>query len=244
MFFHKSRERRGIRAWWHFGTESRACLKVEFYWLSPRFGVSLESSDDGWDISLRLPPFALYVSLDGFRLWQPIARIYTALDGKQYPIPDRREFDFNVYDWTIRLTLWGRWGEWRAVDPWWIRGVSLNIPDVVFGRTNYTAEELALVPCHVPMPEGKYPAVCKIERCTWKRPRWFARTENRAWLDIPKGIPHAGKGENSWDCGDDGLYGIGGSSVDDAIQWARASVLESRRRYGHASDKAMREALA
>jgi DNA (cytosine-5)-methyltransferase 1 len=120
-------------------------------------------------------------------------------------------------------------GEWRAVDPWWIRGVSID---------------LALVPCEVPMPEGKYPAVAKVERCTWKRPRWFGRTEIRAWLDIPKGIPHAGKGENSWDCGDDGLFGIGGASIDDAIENARRSVLRSRERYGNASDDTMREALA
>lgn len=245
MFFHKSRERRGIRAWWHFGgDDSRACIGVEFYWLSPRFGVTVESDDDGWNISLRIPPLALYVSLERLGLWQPIARIYTSPDGKQYPIPDHREFDFNIYDWTIRLTPWGRWGEWNAVDPWWIRGVSLNLPDAVLGRTKYTAEELALVPCSVPMPEGVYPAVAKIERCTWKRPRWFALVRTSAWLDIPKGIPHAGKGENSWDCGDDWLYGIGGVSVDDAIENARRSVLRSRERYGNASDEAMREALA
>jgi hypothetical protein len=244
MFFHKSREKNGIRTWWHFGTESRACLRAEFYWLSPRFGVSVESSDDGWDFSLRVPPLALYVSLDGFGLWQPIARIYTAPDGKQYPIPDRREFDFTVHDWAIRFTPWGRWGEWRAADPWWIRVLSIDLKDLVLGRLTYKAEELALVPCQVPMPEGNYPAVAKVQRVTRGRTRWFKRTGQEVDLSIPKGIPFAGKGENSWDCGDDGLFGLSGNSIDDAIRRAQASVTERRQRYGHASDDAMREALS
>lgn len=44
-----------------------------------------------------------------------------------------------------------------------------------------------------------------------------------------------GKGENSWDCGEDGLYGCGseGSSLEDAITKTVSIVLRNRRKYGH-----------
>lgn len=246
MFWHTSRERRGIRAWFYLGQRDRGrkCVGVEFYWLSARFGAAVECDDEGWNLSLRVPPFALYVSLEGFRIWQPIERIYTADDGRQFPIPARREFGFYISDWCVRLTPWGRWGEWRAADPWWIRGVSFDIKDAVLGKRTYHAEELALVPVVVPMPEGQYHAVATVKRVTRGRTRWFKRTGREVSLDIPKGIPFAGKGENSWDCGDDGLFGIGGDSIDAAIANAQRSVTNRRQRYGHASATAMREALS
>lgn len=242
MFAHKSRERNGIRAWWHMG--QRACIGVEFYWLSAYFGVTVGSDDDGWNISVRIPPFALYLSLDHIGLWQPKkTHIFTWDNNRQVELPDRREFDFSISDWTIRLTPWGRWGEWVSVDPWWIRGLTLDLKRLVLGRTTYAAEELALVPCDVPMPEGYYQAVAKVQRVTRGRERWFKRTAQEVQLEIQRGIPFAGKGENSFDCGDDGLFGISGDSIDDAIRRARESVLRSRALYGHASDESVRVAL-
>lgn len=245
MFAHASREKHGFRWWWHLSTERKhRCIAVEFYWWSARFGCSIGSDDDGWNVSVRVPPFALYLSLEGLPLWQPIARIYEAPDGRKLPIPDRRECEFTIHDWTIRFTPWGRWGEWRAKDPWWIRGVSIDLKDIVLGRITYEAEELALVPCRVPMPEGNYSAVAKVQRVTRGRTRWFKRTGQEVDLQIPKGIPFAGKGENSWDCGDDGLFGIGGDSIDGAIRNAQQAVTRARERHGHASEATVREALA
>lgn len=243
MFVHASRERRGIRAWWHVG--DRSCVAVEFCWLSPRFGITVGTDDEGWNLSVRIPPLALYVSFEGFGLWRPMVKhVFTWDNNREVWLPDRRESDFYVSDWRVQFTPWGRWGEWRACDPWWIRGVSIDIKKLILGRITYEAEALALVPCHVPMPEGNYSAVAKVQRVTRGRTRWFKRTGKVVTLDIPKGIPHAGKGENSWDCGDDGLFGISGDSVDDAIRRAQESVTESRRRHGHASDEAVLEALA
>ena len=244
MFWHASKEKRGIRFWWHFN--KRACLAVEFYWWSFRFGFSVGPDDEGWNLSLRIPPFALYVSLEGMGLWQPRRKVIATWDGdREVWLPDTREFSLTIHDWSIRLEIWGRWGEWRRADPWWIRGIHFDLRDLVLGRQSCETEEIdSGINCYIPMPEGLYPAIAKVERRTWKRSRWFSRTRTSVWLDIPKGIPHAGKGENSWDCGDDGLYGIGGDTLENAIQRARESVLESRRRYGNASDEAMKAARA
>lgn len=245
MFAHSTREKHGVRWWWHLNSAKRPrCIGVEFYWWSARLGVTIGTDDEGWNLSLRLPPFALYLSLEGLGLWQPRAKhIFTWDNNREVWLPDRREFDFYVSDWTIRFTPWGRWGEWHARDPWWIRGASFDACQFVLGRRVYDAEELALVPCEVPMPEGTYPAVAKVQRVTRGFARWFKRVGTEVTLSIPKGIPFAGKGENSWDCDDDGLFGIGGDSIDDAIRSAQDAVKSRRQRYGHASPESIKDAL-
>lgn len=245
MFTHSSREGHGVRWWLHYGQNSRSCIHVEFYWWSRFCGISFGPDYDGWNLSLRFPPFAFYLSLEGVGLWQPQRKCIATWDNnREFWLPDRREFDVSVSDWTLRFTPWGRWCGWNSRDPWWIRGLSLDLRRLVLGKRVYVAEELALVPCHVPMPEGNYPAVAKVQRVTRGFQRWFKRTGQEVDLSIPKGIPYAGKGENSWDCGDDGLFGIGGDSIDHAIARAQESVNESRRRHGHASEETVREALS
>lgn len=245
MFTHHSRERHGIRWWWHLRSERKSSvIGVEFYWWSFRFGASVSTDDEGWNTSLCVPPFALYLSLEGLGLWQPQEKhIFTWDNNREVWLPAKRECSFSIYDWTIRLEPWGRWGEWRKSDPWWVRGVSFDIRRAVLGKRVYIAEEMALVPCVVPMPEGEYAAVAKVQRVTRGFSRWFKRTGIEATLNIPKGIPFAGKGENSWDCGDDGLFGIGGNGIDDAIANAQRSVTERRERYGRPSLESIRESL-
>lgn len=99
----------------------------------------------------------------------------------------------------------------------------------------------------VPMPEGNYPASVTLERSTWGRKRWpwGRKVQYSTDLEIPGGIPHPGKGENSWDCGDDGLYSIyapvrqGVQGLGDpqlAAIDAAQSVLMSRVKYGRGFD--------
>ena len=246
MFTHSSKEKHGLRWWCHLRSGTRpSAVAVEFYWWSFRFGASVSTDDDGWNISLCVPPFAFYLSLEGLGLWQPREKhIFSWDNNREVWLPSRRECDFYISDWTIRLTPWGRWGEWRKVDPWWVRGVSLDLRRMVLGKRVYESEELALVPCVIPMPEGDYRAVAKVKRVTRGFSRWFKRTANEVTLDIPKGIPFAGKGESSYDCDDDGLFGISGSSIDDAIRRAQDAVNDSRRRYGHATADTIAEALS
>lgn len=129
--------------------------------------------------------------------------------------------------------------EWRSSDPWWRKAICLHVVDWILGRQRYertTGEKFQVV---VPMPEGCYLAMATPERCVWRR-RWYVPVKVResVWLEIPGGIPHAGKGENGWDCGDDGLCGIGGKNTEDAIANAVRSSLKDRRRYGLASSGA------
>lgn len=139
---------------------------------------------------------------------------------------------------------WVRKNEWRSADPWWRKDLSLRIVDWLIGRSRCdvtTGDPLSVV---VPMPEGCYRATATKETRAWRR-RWYwpERRAESVTLSLPVGIPFAGKGENSWDCGDDGLYGIGGDTVEDAIANAVRTVLRSRRRYGFDSMGSGREPI-
>lgn len=127
---------------------------------------------------------------------------------------------------------WVRLDEWRARDPWWRKRIRLELVDWVLGRSRCTTEEEPLGDVVIPMPEGCYPAKATRETRTWRRRFGITKTRESVWLDIDGCIPYSGKGENSWDCGDDGLCGIGGDTLEKAIGNAVASALKSRRRYG------------
>ena len=241
------REKHGVRWFCHFRHPNE--IKVEFYWWSRSCHASIDVSDEDWTLALAFPPFSLYLSLAGFGLWKPKEKhIFTWDHNREVWLTDQRECQLAIHDWTIRFVLWGRSMEWRAVDPWWIRGISLNLPDLVLGPHRHVLmTDREGIPVQIPMPEGVYHGTAKFERRTWKRPRWRAKTRLFTSVDVPNGgIPHAGKGENSWDCGDDGLCGwsVEGHALERAIAHGVETVLVARRRYGMPSDESMRAAGA
>jgi len=113
---------------------------------------------------------------------------------------------------------------------------SMNFLNLLFGKWKYTERTVEERDVVIPMPEGNYPAKVKIFESAWKRPRWFPQKMIRASVDIKDDqlIPFPGKGENSWDCGMDGLRGMTcpEKTVEAAIGAVVGSVLRSRRRYG------------
>lgn len=246
MFWHHSREgRTGWRAWWHFN--DRSCFHTEVNWWTHFCHLNVEVTDEGWKFSIAVPPVAIWLCLDGFGLWQPKRKhVFTWDNNREVWLTDRREFNLAVHDWTIRFVPWGRWGEWVTADPWWIRGVSFNLPDVLLGRHRYARETVRRdMQVPIPMPEGCYWGTASFERATWKRPRWFRMTRLSTKVDVAKGVPFAGKGENSWDCGDDGLFGysVEGHDLDKASAHGVEVVLSQRRKNGMPSQQAITEAL-
>jgi hypothetical protein len=89
-------------------------------------------------------------------------------------------------------------------------------------------------PVTIPMPEGNYPGTMVREERTWKRKRspWIAQRRTDYWVEIPDGIPTPGKGENSYDCCDDAIFGTGGSSPAVAIANVTKAALRQREKYG------------
>ncbi len=140
-----------------------------------------------------------------------------------------RFFD-NAIWWSFLKFDWG----WSSKMPKWMDG-NFHPIDFLFGRMKCETEILGTFEVVIPMPEGSYPATVKLEERTWKRPRlpWKDTVRKSADVRMKEGIPHEGKGENSWDCGKDALFGINtkAETIEEAIAETVKAVLKSRRRY-------------
>jgi hypothetical protein len=199
------------RAWWGpFHAEWRAFTKD--------FGFKVHHLGGAFTIFFQ---FGLYTLVVGFRELSFFSSNETGIS-------------WRGEDGTLCLDVLTRTGEWRSRDPWWRKGIHINVPDLLLGRAKFSTVPLETEEVLIPMPEGCYPATVKMEQSTWARPRWFAKRVVRADIDIPKAIPHEGKGENSWDCDEDATYGLcaPAANVEEAIGIVVGSVLRSRRRYG------------
>lgn len=131
-------------------------------------------------------------------------------------------------------------GRWSRTDPWW-RRQTIN-KHTILGRQRTETETLDSGTTSVPMPEGAYPALWTRTRHTSHYVGRLGRLRDRVlgprqsapsiMLDIPGGIPVQGKGENSWDCGMDGIFGTSGRSIEDAVGNTVSAALRGRERYG------------
>jgi hypothetical protein len=226
----------------------RRCGTLEIEWSIPSgsswgWGVTFGGGDSGSDLDARFTVpwlLSLYLSLGNvFRLYR---------FGTDFDRGHDRDISLRVFDGAIWWSVWvGSMASWSRDYPWcrWWRQGSFHFATLL-GPQRYSCETIkANIPVRIPMAEGVYVGTAKIEQQIWKRPLWFATRRVSTWIDVPNGIPFAGKGENSWDCGDDGLFGCGveGESVEQAIGHFIASVLTSRRRYGMPSADAITHAV-
>lgn len=213
MHYHHQNLSRGKSPIWHHG---RAWLgQLQWEWCvfhRPRFSLSIGRRH----LTLCLLVCSLYV------VWKD--------DGEF----ERRGFELAIHDGKIWIEHpWIRQGEWRRNDPWWKKQIVISVVDLLLGKHRFSSTETELPDVFVPMPEGSYRAKAKLVQRRWmRRFGWFRKMRDDYELSVDGGIPFAGKGENSWDCGDDGLWGCGGTSVENAIAQGVESVLTDRRKRG------------
>jgi hypothetical protein len=136
-------------------------------------------------------------------------------------------------DVSLRWQFGGDTMSWSSKTPKWKNG-SFSLTDFILGKRKYTEGDQEVHRVKIPMPEGAYDATVALGVDRWERPRWFPLVIRRTRVDVPLGIPFPGKGENSWDCGEDASFGFTGpaENVADAIGKMVASVLDKRRRHG------------
>lgn len=144
-------------------------------------------------------------------------------------------------------------GYWSRDQPWW-RSFGVSRTDIL-GRNRVERTEIDSGAVRVPMPEGNYDATYKTEQWVRRHVRYPGKA--RDWfgvqsgistsVDIPGGIPVEGKGENSYDCGMDGTFGITAPGrVEQVVGTLVGSVQRDRNRYGgpHDLDRPMTVAEA
>lgn len=208
-------------------------------WHSWEVEVSLNHyGDTAVGISMGLGLFWLHICTENRKLYRWLEPITKRKDQKY---TNGRVVGISFHDRTLWLKLWSDPMEHRRVDPkWW--DTAVHFDDLILGKVQYTRETLKEGETEIHMPEGTYPASYKVEKATWRRPRWpWSKTLTDVWFDIPVGIPHDGKGENSWDQGMDATFGIGtwwDGNIYQAAKRVALRCIETRSRRGDLNDPA------
>lgn len=242
-------ERWKIKGWPYMGRiffwwKGREVFNYEWHlWsLTCGFGVGFGGEcHDKLKIHFAVPPFSFYWGFRSdlvgkFMKSQRLQKWSDRFGGRGWKAEYSgfHLFDIRIFDkaiwWDFLRSDWG----WSREMPKWMHGCWHPL-DTIFGKMKYTKTVLGHHEVQIPMPEGRYPGTVEMDYCTWKRPRlpWYSQKSYSAYVAVDVGIPHEGKGESEYNCGEDALFGVsrGARTVEEAIAAMVQAVLEARRKY-------------
>jgi len=203
------------------------CLSVELEVPTKSFGFSLQLGPNDIIFSFKLCPFfSLYISLEDPIVYRIMKKWSDKYEG--------RVIEFSIHDWTLWWKMWTDPHSWTNTTPKWKDG-NFNILDFFFGRDKYTRKDLYSADLDLELSERTYKVSVIMHEDTWKRPRWPIPAKLiRADLEPDIPIPTPGKGENSWDCGEDATFSMTcqASTPEEAIIKLRDDILRDRKKYG------------
>jgi hypothetical protein len=200
------------------------------------FGINGGDCRDNLTFHFACWLFSIYISV---KFHQFNVGRWAKCDKEKFFIYEEREFALSIHDGGIWLLPWGdTMGDWSRDMPWHKENHSFYPMDFLFGLKKYSEVMTEEGNCLIPMPEGSYNANYKLFVSNWKRPRLPFKDElMRISIDCPDGIPHEGKGENSYDCGEDASFGITcpARNLEEGIGYFVGSCLRDRRKYNHSN---------
>lgn len=234
---------RDHRLWIWFG-ENNICFEVGKLKMFG-FGLNVDTEDITFGLYFY---WSFYISLDFLFIRKFLYKhpnyFYNHGDGRNKgSYWDKRSisFHFNLDNWSLSMVLWDNM-DYEKKRHWYI-----VISDKIFGNNKYREEIIDEGKTIITMPEGIYKATYKKFNSFWKRPLLpFEKKIKRIMIDIPGGIPHPGKGENSWDCGMDATFGITmplnySETIQEATKRVALGVLKDRQRHGSLNNPAYLE---
>lgn len=226
-------------------------LQVEWSMLSNFWALQLEvgsgDCNNGISLWIAFGLISLHLTLENvlpksFIEWGYRKALGTEWMGYEY-MAWPRKIGVQFFEKTFMFDVWDWDAGWDHRQPKWM-SFSFCPADFILGKQEYKSEPLPGFrlgkdpwpkPAGVLMPEGVYPVTVVLTEATWKRPRWpFPLKVRRAEIECLRPIPKPGKGENSWDCDDTATYSMTcpASTVEEAVQSLRESVLRDRERHG------------
>lgn len=210
---------RNGRAWLRSGDLN---FNIEWNLGTLQTAVKLKLGDDEYSVKWHaaLPGIAIYAGVDHPWL-RSLFRSWT----------EARDIRVAIHDGSIWWDIWTKPHYWSSSTPRW-RSNNFSIQDLVLGPLSVSEVILQTEDVIIPMPEGLYEGKVTLSRQTRSRSRWFDRHMQIAYINMKTGIPVPGKGENSWDCGQDSLHGMSttAASISEAIGKVVADVLRTRMR--------------
>jgi len=233
----------------YFYRKENSLFNIQWRLFSGKFGIGMEINDEDWVFHFKFVLFSLYFCIPTYRLDKiSPKREVSWNDGKKAELIDERECGLDIFYWRIWVKPWCKLNRWNSADPWWKRGfnVPINPLDILFGERRYHYKNISdWKDIEVPMIEGSYQAKYKVLERSYGRKRlpFFREKGLTTDIEIPEGIPFPGKGENSWDCGMDRLYGCAtdinyfsdAEAESKSIACIVENVIKSRKKYGSSS---------
>jgi hypothetical protein len=241
---------RGYEKGWHgrvsayLDESGRRAVSVEYHVPTNSYGASFRANhdDDPLHASFKCGLFGLYLSAS-----HPILAKLRDTVIKAWPL-DRQSYTFSGRDFSVAFhdhaVFWSVGADdmgWSSGTPRWRHGAWHPLGHFMRQGEPQVVEQREVV---VPMPERSYRGLAKLERSSWgfgKLPRAFDRVDYLVHIEMLPGeqVPFPGKGENSYDCGEDATLGMScpGPTIEDGVGRLVASVLRSRERHGGANWK-------
>ncbi len=185
-----------------------------------KFNIDSTESDVGF--SLACSPISFWFSIGGQWIWKLLKSCQD------------REFSLSYHHQAIWWNLGTNPNDWSNQIPRWRNG-SFHLDDFILGPSKFSKQKFGEpVGITLYFSEGSYRGTCQLESVTWKRPRWFKHQSQQASIEMQEPVPIPGKGENSWNCGQEAVHGtmLEASSVSEAIGKFTTSILQSREKYG------------
>lgn len=195
------------------------------------FGIGLACRESALSFHIGFLVATLYFNLEYWPLQQWLSNKIKRKDEKY---GNGRMIGFYYFHDAFWFKLWEDEMESRGNDPKWWK-FCFHWKDFLFGREECSKRKISETFSNVAMLERNYPIKVEFWEWTWKRPRWpFPLKLIRYDItpDIP--VPVPGKGENSWDCGEDAIHSMTGcgSTLEDAVIGFSKSIMRDRHRYG------------
>lgn len=217
------------RGWLWFGNNNIG-LQWTFF-KGGSTGINFDiGGEDEFQFSIRLRPlFGLYFSLSRLLPYK------WTHDWKWYDHGWGRETGISIHDGTVWFNIFSDQTGWSDQKRW--QEFNFGYVDFLLGRSQTSTEQIDAGEIVIAFPEGNYIVKYKQELRYWWRPRWpFGRTARILFdLDMEDNpIPVPGKGENSWDIGEDAIWSTGTSAdtLAEAVGRLTQSVYRDRIKYG------------
>lgn len=236
---------RGWRSGAHHLHGPNTHASVEWHLLDRGFGIGLEFGRNGMESDMGLDLHASRLGSVWLRLASPWTKWLKVRDRDKPHWHDPRHYGVMLFPYKgcwLRFRFGAYDGSGPKVRRW--REPSLSAHTFLGLNSTQTSEGESGMTL-VPMPEGNYPAQWTEVTHTTRYTKPLGkvrdailgpRSSTHVKIDVPGGIPVEGKGENSWDCGMDGIFGTSGPTVPEAVANCTRAALRYRERYGGPHD--------
>lgn len=234
-----------MRYWSQNLNESGSIWKHGRAWLNLASHSAYNTFQIEWSFGRRVSGFSLTADLQRgereliFHIGFPkVFSLFLIMQGTWIPGSNGRVEDLDrtigitTFHDTAYLHLWSDrtgWGKDRTY--------SFCPPDFILGRYKSEIEENEdWFEIQVDMPEATYQGKARRITQTWTRKRFTFIKKSKRYIEFEfeNGIPIPGKGENSWDMGDDAIMGtsVSANSIEEAVEMVKADAIRRRERYG------------